>query len=75
MGSALNTAMLTTTQVDGVVGAVNKMGFFAEVGPLNVFVSSHVSILALGRLVPSHPLAHSSRHQIRPYHKSPSVLG
>ncbi|KAK9893724.1 DNA-directed RNA polymerase II subunit rpb7 [Cystobasidium minutum MCA 4210] len=28
--------------VDGVVGNVNKMGFFAEVGPLNVFVSSHL---------------------------------
>lgn len=29
--------------VDGVVTTVNKMGFFAEVGPLQVFVSSHVS--------------------------------
>jgi len=28
--------------LDGVVGEVNKMGFFAEVGPLNVFVSSHL---------------------------------
>jgi len=28
--------------VDGVVGNVNKMGFFAEVGPLTVFVSSHL---------------------------------
>lgn len=31
-----------TTQVDGVVVNVIKMGFFAEVGPLSVFVSSHV---------------------------------
>ncbi|KAI5850420.1 RNA polymerase Rpb7 [Morchella snyderi] len=28
--------------VDGVVSSVNKMGFFAEVGPLTVFVSSHL---------------------------------
>ncbi|KAG8866946.1 DNA-directed RNA polymerase II subunit [Tulasnella sp. 331] len=28
--------------VDGIVGEVNKMGFFADVGPLNVFVSSHL---------------------------------
>jgi len=28
--------------LDGVVGNVNKMGFFAEVGPLQVFVSSHL---------------------------------
>ncbi|CAE6452240.1 unnamed protein product [Rhizoctonia solani] len=28
--------------VDGVVTNVNKMGFFAEVGPLQVFVSSHL---------------------------------
>lgn len=29
--------------VDAVVVTVNKMGFFAEVGPLNIFVSNHVS--------------------------------
>lgn len=29
--------------VDGIVGQVNKMGFFVEVGPLQAFVSSHVS--------------------------------
>lgn len=29
--------------VDGKVVNVNKMGFFAMVGPLQVFVSSHVS--------------------------------
>ncbi|KAI9809058.1 MAG: hypothetical protein M1825_002347 [Sarcosagium campestre] len=28
--------------VDGVVGSVNKIGFFAEVGPLTVFVSKHL---------------------------------
>ncbi|KAH0559509.1 DNA-directed RNA polymerase II subunit [Trichoglossum hirsutum] len=28
--------------VDGVVEKVNKMGFFADVGPLKVFVSSHL---------------------------------
>lgn len=28
--------------VDGVVTDVNKMGFFAEVGPLSVFVSTHL---------------------------------
>jgi DNA-directed RNA polymerase II subunit RPB7 len=30
--------------VDGKVVNVNKMGFFAMVGPLQVFVSSHVSV-------------------------------
>lgn len=29
--------------VDAIVRTVNKMGFFADVGPLSVFVSSHVS--------------------------------
>ncbi|KAA1125367.1 DNA-directed RNA polymerase II subunit [Puccinia graminis f. sp. tritici] len=28
--------------VDGIVGQVNKMGFFVEVGPLQAFVSSHL---------------------------------
>ncbi|ODV91320.1 hypothetical protein CANCADRAFT_122520 [Tortispora caseinolytica NRRL Y-17796] len=28
--------------VDGVVTSVNKMGFFVDVGPVNVFVSSHL---------------------------------
>lgn len=31
--------------VDGKVTQVNKMGFFAMVGPLQVFVSSHVSTI------------------------------
>ncbi|RKO86648.1 RNA polymerase Rpb7, partial [Blyttiomyces helicus] len=30
--------------VDGVVTTVNKIGFFADVGPLQVFVSQHVRI-------------------------------
>lgn len=29
--------------VDGVVNNVSKMGIFLDVGPLSVFVSSHVS--------------------------------
>lgn len=29
--------------VDGVVTTVNKMGFFADIGPLQIFVSTHVS--------------------------------
>ncbi|CAG8619474.1 11069_t:CDS:2, partial [Acaulospora colombiana] len=29
--------------VDGVVSQVNKMGFFTDVGPLQVFVSSHLT--------------------------------
>jgi DNA-directed RNA polymerase II subunit RPB7 len=29
--------------VDAIVTQVNQMGFFAEVGPLQVFVSNHVS--------------------------------
>jgi len=28
--------------VDAIVNSVNKMGFFADVGPLPVFVSNHV---------------------------------
>ena len=28
--------------VDAVIGTVNKMGFFASAGPLNIFVSSHM---------------------------------
>jgi DNA-directed RNA polymerase II subunit RPB7 len=32
--------------VDGKVVNVNKMGFFAMVGPLQVFVSSHVSVFS-----------------------------
>lgn len=48
------TAMFLSRQVDGIVSSVNKMGFFAEVGPLTVFVSSHVSLAALFCCVPSH---------------------
>lgn len=40
--------------VDGKVSNVNKMGFFAHVGPLQVFVSSHVSVYSNpSRLPPS----------------------
>jgi len=39
-------------QVDGIVANVNKMGFFADVGPLSVFVSSHVSFTHAGRKRP-----------------------
>lgn len=28
--------------MDSIVKSVNKMGFFADVGPLSVFVSSHL---------------------------------
>lgn len=30
-------------QVDAIVSSVNQMGVFADVGPLPVFVSNHVS--------------------------------
>jgi DNA-directed RNA polymerase subunit E'/Rpb7 len=30
-------------QVDAIVKSVNHMGFFADAGPLPIFVSSHVS--------------------------------
>lgn len=35
--------------VDGVVNNVSKMGIFLDVGPLSVFVSSHVSFFFLLR--------------------------
>eukprot|EP00834_Sanchytrium_tribonematis_P008132 NODE_870_length_3391_cov_0.839915.p3 type:complete len:172 gc:universal NODE_870_length_3391_cov_0.839915:2371-2886(+) len=28
--------------VEGIVSSVNKMGFFCDVGPLNVFISTHL---------------------------------
>ena len=31
--------------MDAIVTTVNKMGFFAEVGPLQIFVSNHVEFL------------------------------
>lgn len=31
------------TQVDAIVSSVNRMGVFADVGPLPVFISNHVS--------------------------------
>ncbi|KAJ7777444.1 RNA polymerase Rpb7 [Mycena metata] len=36
--------------VDGVVNNVNKMGFFADVGPLTVFVSHQVGLRAVSLL-------------------------
>lgn len=33
--------------MDAVVVSVNQHGFFAEAGPLRIFVSTHVSINAL----------------------------
>ncbi|KAI9759148.1 MAG: DNA-directed RNA polymerase II subunit [Chaenotheca gracillima] len=41
--------------VDAVVSSVNKMGFFADVGPLNVFVSNHklVSTTETLQFIPS----------------------
>lgn len=33
--------------VDGVVTTVNKMGFFADIGPLQIFVSVHVCGLSM----------------------------
>lgn len=35
--------------VDGVVNNVSKMGIFLDVGPLSVFVSSHVSFFSVLR--------------------------
>ncbi len=32
-------------QVDAIVSSVNRMGVFADVGPLPVFVSNHVQHL------------------------------
>lgn len=32
-----------TIQVDAIVSSVNRMGVFADVGPLPVFISNHVS--------------------------------
>ncbi|CAA2989456.1 DNA-directed RNA polymerase II subunit RPB7 [Olea europaea subsp. europaea] len=31
--------------VEAVVSMVNKMGFFAEAGPVQIFISNHVSVL------------------------------
>jgi DNA-directed RNA polymerase subunit E'/Rpb7 len=32
-------------QIDAIVVSVNQHGFFAEAGPLRIFVSSHVGVL------------------------------
>lgn len=39
--------------VDGVVNNVSKMGIFLDVGPLSVFVSSHVSLRPFFPSLPS----------------------
>lgn len=36
---------LSYGQVDAIVSSVNRMGVFADVGPLPVFVSNHVCLL------------------------------
>lgn len=35
---------LTFAQVDAVVASINPQGFFAQAGPLQVFVSAHVCV-------------------------------
>ena len=34
-------------QMDGIVTTVSRQGFFANVGPLDVFVATHVCISSL----------------------------
>ncbi len=38
--------------LDANVTTINKMGFFAESGPLKIFVSRHVSYLSLKQITP-----------------------
>lgn len=38
-------AVADQSQIDAIVVSVNQHGFFAEAGPLRIFVSSHVRIL------------------------------
>ena len=40
---AMSNATFDITQVDAIVSSVNRMGVFADVGPLPVFISNHVS--------------------------------
>lgn len=57
--------------VDGQVASVNKMGFFADVGPLQVFVSSHVCVaLCRSTQQADNILAYSTGYQIRSEFKS-----
>ncbi|KAG8936411.1 DNA-directed RNA polymerase II subunit [Tulasnella sp. 418] len=50
--------------VDGIVGEVNKMGFFAEVGPLTVFVSNHLIDPEMKFDPNSNPPSYASQDQI-----------
>ncbi|KAH9939066.1 RNA polymerase Rpb7 [Epithele typhae] len=50
--------------VDGVVASVSKMGFFAEVGPLNVFVSQQLIHPELKFDPNSNPPSFASEDQI-----------
>ncbi|KAG8933724.1 DNA-directed RNA polymerase II subunit [Tulasnella sp. 417] len=50
--------------VDGIVGEVNKMGFFVEVGPLNVFVSNHLIDPEMKFDPNSNPPSYASQDQI-----------
>jgi len=50
--------------VDGIVSSVNNMGFFADVGPLSVFISKHL-IPSDMKYMPSHtPPAYISEDQV-----------
>jgi len=50
--------------LDAVVGEVNKMGFFAEAGPLNVFVSSHLIDPEMKFDPNSNPPSYASNDQV-----------
>ncbi|TIB76343.1 hypothetical protein E3Q23_01912 [Wallemia mellicola] len=50
--------------VDGQVASVNKMGFFADVGPLQVFVSSHLIPQDIKFDPSSNPACFSSEDQV-----------
>lgn len=50
--------------VDGIVSSVNNMGFFADVGPLSVFISKHL-IPSDMKFMPSHtPPAYVGEDQL-----------
>lgn len=59
--------------VDATITAVNKMGFFASVGPLQVFVSNHVRIESESwQLIPMRvSLVNPRRLQIRAKLRAP----
>jgi DNA-directed RNA polymerase II subunit RPB7 len=50
--------------LDAIVKSVNKMGFFAEVGPLDVFVSKHLIPADMSFDPQSNPAAWARPHQI-----------